>query len=359
MQKKKTLFVSFNRSWVQFAGTAFGVAFLNLITVGLYKPYGITRVRRRLYNSIFVGADALQYSGDAKGLSRVTFYPSLAFLLILFVPAIVQFMVSFEAAVAIGVLQTLLIVIYYQYLARLQRQYELNNISWRGQGFAHVPSDEASWPGYLLPLLNVFTLGLVSPWLRVWRARRDYGQLYYGRTRMVCALSAGPLLGLYILGWLASLIGFYVAARYLWNESWSQVWFIYQGGTIDPATAPPVDASMFGGDVPGATDPQALAEMGVYMKALFLPFSVYPMWVSWRLLCLCFYEAAYWRQLADTLELGEFHIRFEGGPLGLAILSIISFNLNYWTANLSRPFTTFSKIRYFCRRLLVDERLQT
>lgn len=354
MQKTVTLPVSFNRSWARFSGTAFGVACLNFMTFGLYKPYGITRVRRQLYDSISVGDNPLHYSGDAKGLSRVTFYPSIAFLFLLVVPSVVQFMVSFELAVAIGVFQTLLIAVYYQYLARLQRQYELSNISWRGQDFTLVPSAEfARWPGMVLPFLNVATLGLVSPWLRVWRAQRDYGQLYYGRTRMVCALSAGPLLGIYILGWLASLIGFYIAARYLWNESWSQVWFIYQGGTIDPATAPAVDASMFGGDTPGATDPQALAEMGVYMNALFLPFSVYPMWVSWRLLCLCFYEAAWWRLLADTLELGDMRIGFEGGPLGLAILGIISFNLNYWSANLARPFATFAKIRYFCARTQV------
>ena len=59
MSKPKPLFVEFTARWANYVGMAFGVALLNLITIGIYKPYGLTRIRRALYRQIYVGKETL------------------------------------------------------------------------------------------------------------------------------------------------------------------------------------------------------------------------------------------------------------------------------------------------------------
>lgn len=359
MNKPKALFISFNRKLTSYVGMAFGIAFLNLITIGLYKPYGLTKVRRALYNNITVGADSLEYTGDAASLSRVTFYPSLAVLFAMIVPGVLSFMFeSWTPIIVINVAQLFLIAAAYYYLGFRQRQYELSQIGWRGQSFTLMGSGGSNMGrAFGLQLANLLTFGLISPWRRVQLAQREFGQLYHGRTPMTCTLEVAPLLPLYLLGWLGSMAGLVVACLYAWNEALAPAWHLYNGGAVDLSAAPAMDASMFGGGEMGAADPQALAELGVYMNALFVPFMVYPVWVVWRMLCLCPYEARWWQELADSLALGNLSVRFEGNALGLFVLNAISFSFNFMLANLTRPFTTYFRIRYFCTHLLVREKV--
>lgn len=361
MSKPKPLFVEFSARWANYAGMAFGVALLNLITIGIYKPYGLTRIRRALYRQIFVGKDTLDYSGDASSLSRSTFYPSLALLSLLLGPGILQFYVSMELAAAIGVVQMLLLVAFSQYLVFCQKTYELGQISWRGLSFS-LDGSALRYMGQscLAQFLKLISLGFYAPFARIKLDRQIYDQLHFGRHKVACTISPRPLLPLYIIGWIATLAGLAGAGYYYWINGLQPALIVINGGEADPAMASQVDPSTFsGGDMGGigggAPDPQSMAQLGTLLHALFLAFSVYPLWVSWRQICLAPYEIAYWRHLAENLKAGPYRLRFEGGILRLILLNVISFQLNFFTANLSRPFTTFAKIRYFCSSTLVLE----
>lgn len=367
--KPKSLFITFARGWAGYSGLAFSIAFLNLITFGLYKPYGLTHMRRALYDGIAVGGHPLAYTGDARSLSRVSFYPSLAFLFLLLVPGVLQFMVSFTTALWIGVGQMLLVMLFYQYREFLERQYHLSQISWRGESFTLNGSAFRSMLiSFAFQLAGLCTFGFSSLWRRVWLARRDYDGLYYGRTRMSCTISVRPLLPAYLIGWVLAVAGLYVLWQWLREDAllvWNDMLKPLLGGAGAAAgamggSAPPdFYGGALGGGLPGMDmmgDPEsAAAALSAKVNALFTVLLAWPLWVSWRMVCLSVYEARWWRMLADSLSLGPYRLSIESEPFWLTLLNLLVFNLNFMMANLTRPFTTWFRIRYFCNRSVVRE----
>ncbi len=367
MNKPKTLFVSFDRSWAGYAGLAFGVSLLNLFTAGLYKPYGLTRIHKALYKNIYINGDALDYTGDAKSLSQVSFYPSLAFLFLLIVPSVLQFMVSLKAAVAIGVAQLVLVIAFYHYRGFLERQYELSQISWRGQSFTMTGSAYKSmWHSLGFQFAGLFTLGLTSLWRRLWLARRDYGGLYYGRTRAECTVSAKPLLMYFIPGWVFSTIGLYCIwlwvredAIYVWTEMLSPM--VSGASQMAQAAAGQPQADFYGGGLgipgmDGMSDPDAMAaSMTKKINALFSVGLAWPVWMTWRQFCLALYEAKWLQHLAHNVKIGHLNADIDTGVASLFLLTTVSYNVNFIMVNLTRPFTTFARIRYLTKRLVVRD----
>lgn len=360
MNTTRPIFVSFTRPLLRYVGLAFGVAFLNLITLGLYKPYGLTRVRKALYGHIYIGADALAYSGTAAALGKVTFYPSLALLFLMIIPGLLDFVLG-DVSFLIGstAFQLLLVVLAFHYLAFCQRRYELAHVNWRGLSFELTGSPwQALWARFGSQLAALFSLGLLAPWLRVQAAHRDYGALFYGSTPVTCTLTSRKLWMAYLPGWLASLAGLGATCLYVWNNGLMQAWLLYNGQPVDLSTAPPIDPSLFSGgagDMGGSPDPEAMAQLSIYLNAVFLVFSAWPVWKVWRIFCLTPYELTYWRQLCASLAAGPLCPVFDGSLGGLFLLNAVSFAFNFTFANLTRPFTTYARVRYFCKNLLIRQ----
>jgi len=367
--KPKSLFITFERGWAGYSGLAFSIACLNIITFGLYKPYGITHMRRALYNSITVGSQPLAYTGDAKSLSRVSFYPSLAFLFLLLVPGVLQFMVPLTTAVWIGVVQILLVMLFYQYREFLERQYHLSQISWRGESFTlNGSAFKSMLTSFGFQLAGLCTFGFTALWRRIWLARRDYDGLYFGRTRMSCTISPWPLLPAYLIGWVFALVGLYfiwkwveVDARLVWNDMLKPM--VSGAGEMAAAVGGGQQADFYGGALGGGmpgmdmmSDPEAAsAVLTAKLNALISVGLAWPLWVSWRMVCLSVYEAKWWQELADSIVLGPYRLRIESEPVLLTLLNVLVFNINFMMANLTRPFTTYFRIRYFCNRSVVRE----
>jgi uncharacterized membrane protein YjgN (DUF898 family) len=346
--------VQFSAPWYGFAGRAFGIALLNLITIGLYKPYGLTRTRTALYSNIYIGKDPLVYSGSASGLSRVTFYPSLAFLFLLLGPGVLQFMLSWQMAVGIGVLQFLLIAYYNRYLEYRNKQYEWDNLSWRGLSFTTTGEAHTyATTSFALGLLNWLTLGAGAPWRRIWALRYHYSHLFYGRLPVSCTLDPKPYLLRYYAGWVLALSGWCYLARYGWSEGVVPVRAILAGGTADPAMASAVDPALFAGGIPGGADSTTMAEVGTFMHALTLSFILLPAGLLWQKLCLAAYEIKLQRGLCASLSLAGSSLRFEGSLFGYGLLNTVTLLLNFIFANLTRPFTTYARLRYLARHTVV------
>ena len=348
----RNLPLGFEGQRLPYAGLAFSIAFLNFLTIGLYKPYGLTRMRRALYNRITVGGEALAYVGDAKGQGRVTFYPSLALLFLLVGPGVLQFYVDFSAAIAIGVVQLGMLVVFAHYLAYRARQYELMSVEWRGQPF-YLTGSAATymWAAFGLQVANLLTLGFITPWRRVKLAELQYQPLHHGNVAIKAAFTSKPLWLPYLLGWLAALVGTAVLGYFFWQSAGGPAWQLYHGGPVNPAMAAEVQG--IGAGVPGGADPIAMAELGTWLHLLFGIFIYYPLWRLLRLACFAVYEAAYWRQLAAALSCGPLGLRFDGSVMGLLMLNAVSYVANFFTANLTRPFTTYQKARYFVGALTV------
>ena len=350
----RTWFLQFDVSRWRYAGMAFGISFLNLLTIGVYKPYGLTRIRKALYDNIYIGKFALTYTGTARTLSRKSFYPSLALLFLLIVPGLLSFALDWIGIAVISVQQLLMLVAYAEYLKFLSLRYELEQTSWRGLTFTVGGSPwHYMQTSLLFQLGNLLTLGLLAPWRRVGLARITHGDLLLGRFPVGANFSVKPLLLTYLPGWALSLVGFAYGSWYYWKNAIIPLQTVLNGGAADPAMGAQLDPSLFSGGMAGAASGDTVAQIGTFFNVLNLFFIVFPLWQAWRIICLSPYEAAWWKHFFSAFTVVGASPRFEGNWLGLCGRGVISFCCNFFTCNLSRPFTTYARIRYFVTHTVI------
>src|SRR5258708_27174366 len=134
-------------------------AFLELITVGFYRFWLATDMRRHLWSHTSVEGDAPEYIGTAKEL-LIGFLFALAILLPLY---LVYFLIGIEAerlkafaSVPVGLFYYLFI----QFAIYRARRYRLTRTIWRGVRFSMGGSGMSyAWRVGLWTLLAVITLG--------------------------------------------------------------------------------------------------------------------------------------------------------------------------------------------------------
>ncbi|MEE9250939.1 MAG: DUF898 family protein [Alphaproteobacteria bacterium] len=187
-------------------------ALLGIITLGIYRFWGKTRLRRYLWSHIGFHGDRFEYTGLAKELLR-GFLVALA----IFVPFVILFYVavaSVESAQSEAVLNTFYFVALYllmQIAVYRARRYRLSRTQWRsirgGQTGSAVKYALLAL-GHLL--LTLLTLGLTYPVMRtrlqqyrlenIWFGDRPFGFDARARSLMptwlVCWLLLLPTLGL-------------------------------------------------------------------------------------------------------------------------------------------------------------------
>jgi uncharacterized membrane protein YjgN (DUF898 family) len=159
--------------------TARGAA-LELVTVGFYRFWLATDIRRHLWSHTVVDGDAAEYTGRAKEL-LVGFLFALAIL----VPInLVYFLVGVEAERFKAFGSFPLVVGFYafgQFAIYRARRYRLTRTVWRGVRFWMDGSGWAyAWRAMLWGLLTILTLGLALPWREAALERYKMRHSYYG-----------------------------------------------------------------------------------------------------------------------------------------------------------------------------------
>lgn len=352
----RVLLLGFSAPLFRYVGRAFGVACLNLLTLGLYKPYGLTRVRQALYPHVRIGRQALAYHGTAKGLAGVTFYPSLAFLFLFIGTGILPFFLPLVWSGIIGVCQVLVLAAYYHYLFYANRRYERSQVGWRdlaltlrGSAWTYM------WMAFGSQLIVLLSAGLLAPWRRALLARYEGNNLLVGRYPVVCTVRVTPLLLWYLPGWALSAAGFGAAVWFFWVSGVQPVLTLLNGGPVDLAMAGSVDGAALSASsgLPGAVPTETLAEIGTFMNALVLAFTLYPAWVVWRMICLAPYEQAWARAWAAGTTCAGMGLRYDGSLIRDLLYRSLSFAANFTTANLTRPFTTYFGLKRLCGSFVV------
>jgi uncharacterized membrane protein YjgN (DUF898 family) len=159
--------------------TARGAA-LELVTVGFYRFWLATDIRRHLWSHTIVDGDAAEYTGQAKEL-LVGFLFALAIL----VPInLVYFLVGVEAERLKAFGSFALVIGFYafgQFAIYRARRYRLTRTVWRGVRFWMDGSGWAyAWRAMLWGLLTILTLGLALPWRDAALERYKMRHSYYG-----------------------------------------------------------------------------------------------------------------------------------------------------------------------------------
>ncbi len=156
-----------------------GAAF-ELITLGFYRFWLATDIRRHLWVNTAVDGDAAEYTGRGKEL-LIGFLFAMAILVPIY---LAYFVVSVEAERYTGFASVPLVIAFYafgQFAIYRARRYRLTRTVWRGVRFW---MDGSGWAyagrAMLWTLLAVLTLGLAWPWREAALERYKMRHSHYG-----------------------------------------------------------------------------------------------------------------------------------------------------------------------------------
>src|ERR1700737_1757550 len=172
--------VAFSGDRKQFFHLVLRGAALELITVGFYRFWLATDIRRHLWSNTLIDGDAAEYTGRAKEL-LIGFLFALAIIVPVY---LAYFLVSLEAERAKAFASFPLLAFFYlfgQFAIYRARRYRLTRTVWRGVRFWMSGSGWAyAGQAALWGLLMLVTLGLILPWREAALERYKMRHSYYG-----------------------------------------------------------------------------------------------------------------------------------------------------------------------------------
>src|SRR6266545_3534443 len=172
--------VAFSGSRGEFFDLAKRGAALELVTLGFYRFWLLTDIRRHLWSNTLVDGDAAEYTGRGKEL-LIGFLVALAILVPIYLG---YFLIGLEAEHYQAFASIPLIAFFYlfgQFAIYRARRYRLTRTVWRGvrfwmSGSGWIYALQASLWG----LLSTVTLGLALPWRAAALERYKMRHSYYG-----------------------------------------------------------------------------------------------------------------------------------------------------------------------------------
>ena len=172
--------VAFSGNRGEFFDLAKRGAALELVTLGFYRFWLLTDIRRHLWSNTQVDGDAAEYTGRGKEL-LIGFLVALAILVPIYLG---YFLIGLEAEHYQAFASIPLIVFFYlfgQFAIYRARRYRLTRTVWRGVRFWMTGSGwlyalQASLWGVLM----ILTLGLILPWRAAALERYKMRHSHYG-----------------------------------------------------------------------------------------------------------------------------------------------------------------------------------
>jgi uncharacterized membrane protein YjgN (DUF898 family) len=179
-QQPPPLPVSFSGDRGEFFRLVVRGAGLELITVGFYRFWLATDIRRHLWSNTHIDGDAAEYTGRGKEL-LIGFLFALAILVPIY---LAYFLAGLEAERFKAFASFPLFAFFYlfgQFAIYRARRYRLTRTVWRGVRFWMSGSGWAyAARAALWGVLMILTLGLVLPWREAALERYKMSHSYYG-----------------------------------------------------------------------------------------------------------------------------------------------------------------------------------
>lgn len=172
--------VAFSGSRSDFVDLVKRGAGLELVTLGFYRFWLLTDIRRHLWANTMVDGDAAEYTGRGREL-LIGFLVALAILMPVYFG---YFLVGLEAEHIQAFASIPLIAFFYvfgQFAIYRARRYRLTRTVWRGVRFWMTGSGwKYALQASLWGLLMIVTLGLVLPWRNAALERYKMRHSHYG-----------------------------------------------------------------------------------------------------------------------------------------------------------------------------------
>lgn len=207
---------SFEGNWRELAPILFTNLMLSIVTLGIYRFWGIARERRYLWSKTRFIDDRLEWMGTGKELL-------IGFLLVMAILFVPLFMLQFvlqglliqgQAAVASVLAGAIyLVFIYVGGLAIFRGlRYRLSRTNWHGiRGGSADPGFRYGWSYVWKTLAGVFALGLLVPWsmTSLWSER--WNRMSFGSHMFESSPEWSGLMRRYLLCYLAPVVALIAA----------------------------------------------------------------------------------------------------------------------------------------------------
>ncbi len=308
---------------------------LSIITLGFYRFWGKTRIRRYVWSNVEIFNDRLEYTGTPKEL-LIGFMVVLFLILfpIFILPEIILTVTeseNVELQAAIGGAQALLIYFLIPVALYRARRYRLSRTQWRGirggqTGKAWIYGVSTLFLYALAP----FTMFLMLPHFRRKLSEYRIGHTWFGAAKLDFAPRTGPLFYAFV-----GAVLLYVAVVVI------LVLFLALMIALLPNTSWTTDKTFE--DLLRTNFTDIVAVYMVVFAIIALALSTAP--YNW-------YRAREWRYFATCINFKELRFRFDISPWGYMFFATGNNLLVLFTLGLATPYVYTRYIRYFEARLV-------
>jgi uncharacterized membrane protein YjgN (DUF898 family) len=306
-----------------FIGISFKTWFLNIITLTLYRFWGRTDVRKKIWSETQLNGEGFEYTGKGfelfKGFLIATVLIVLPYLLVVFVAQLLP------PALGAPLLFGFILVLYWGIGAAiwLAFRYLASRTTWRGIRFAlkgeAVPFTNLYF-GQLL--LTIITLGFWSPKMDLRVSEPMWANMSYGDIPFSFDMDEAKrenLYGPFALAWVSGVLGYFAIVGAVVSK-------VLLGG-IDPS------------------DPSAALDLilPIYGAAFVY---VLVMMFAWAP-----YQAAILRAVVRGIRIGDATFKIEINWLTYAWLSFSSVLMLVFSLGIAAPLVAGRSARYLISRL--------
>lgn len=196
---------------------------LSVVTLGIYRFWYMTNVRRFLWNNSEIDGDFLEYTGRGVEL-LIGFLIALAVLIPFYALVLAApYWFGPEVGAILNVVTTFGVIVLAQYALFRARRYRLTRTIWRGIRFQQSGNGWTyAWRSIAWALLVGITLGLAYPFMRASLERYKMTNTWYGDQQGAFASTGGTLFKRTFLLWLAivgTMVVFFGGVAYLFQSS--------------------------------------------------------------------------------------------------------------------------------------------
>ena len=308
---------------------------LSIVTLGIYRFWGKTRIRRYVWSQTSLLGEPLEYTG--RGIEL--FLGFLFAIALIYGPIISLFFLldvelpdpgeEFGGAklnrliifIAILLLATPVLMLFYYVALFAAYRYRISRTSWLGiRGGMEGSAWRYGFLGLGLGFLNVLTLGWTKPWADSVVFKYRLGRTWFGNGKFESGLDAEGLHGRYALAWIGTAVAI--------------------GAMVAGLAAVGLSGQIMDHRV--AVDP-------VLMQVIIVAIELTPL-IVYQLL-ICAYKAALVRNIAKTLTYGAVRFRAEVTFKDVFKLRIPNFLLMAFTLGLAYPYVVLRTTRFVSRHV--------
>jgi uncharacterized membrane protein YjgN (DUF898 family) len=182
---------------------------LGLITLGIYRFWAKTNVRKHIWSSVHINGEPLEYTGTGMELFKGFLMVFLLFVLPYTLVATAAAFLPGSAAIVAGLLQfvfILAIYVLFGFAIYKARKYQLSRTNWRGIRGTLVGSAMTYSLLYFGSLMaKSMSLGWATPVMNTVLSEQITNDMRFGDAAFKFKGRAGPLYPTYALCWLLTL----------------------------------------------------------------------------------------------------------------------------------------------------------